>query len=105
MSSADSDAAGRKPLNTPSGSASLPSIDSGFFDDVQISLDVHLGRAVMTIGELCALKAGSIVPLDIRLDECATVHFKDAVIARGEIVAVDDSFGLRITEIAPVKAP
>jgi flagellar motor switch protein FliN/FliY len=79
----------------------LRPLDTSLFDDLQIVLDVHLGQATMTMGELRALKPNAIVPLDIKLDQLATVKFKGVIIARGEIVAVDDSFGLRIVEIAP----
>ena len=79
----------------------LAAIQSGLFDDVEVALTVHLGQSVMTVAEVCALKADSIVRLDVRLNEMATVQLNGKPIARGEIVAVDDHFGLRITEIAP----
>ena len=81
---------------------SLGTIKAGLFNDVEVSVTVHLGEAVLTIAEICELKAGSVVTLGLRLNEPATLFLKDKPIARGEIVAVDENFALRITEIAPV---
>lgn len=82
--------------------ASLAAIKTGLFDDVEVAVTVHLGETMMTIAELCALDTGSVVRLDLKLSEPATLFLKDRPIARGEIVAVDDSFALRIIEIASV---
>jgi flagellar motor switch protein FliN/FliY len=103
MASSESAPVAKGPVSQPN--RSLPAIDAALFDDVSIALDVRLGHAKLTIGQIHALQPGSVVPLDVKLDQLATVHFKDVLIARGEIVAVNDSFGLRIVEIAPVKKP
>lgn len=96
--------AGAKPVADKIADASpLAAIKSGLFDDVEVAVTVHIGETAMTIAELCALKAGSVVKLDLRLNEPAILRLKDKVIARGEIVAVDENFGLRITEIAPLE--
>lgn len=84
------------------GATSLAAIQTGLFDDVEVAVTVHLGEAVLTIAELCALDTGSVIRLDLKLSEPATLFLKDRPIARGEIVAADDSFALRITEIASV---
>lgn len=83
----------------------LAAIRAGLFDDVEVALTVHLGQAVMTVAEICALRTDSVVRLDVRLNEPATVQLNGKPIARGEIVAVDDHFGLRITEVAPDEQP
>jgi flagellar motor switch protein FliN/FliY len=85
---------------TPSGPA-LVSLDSALFQDVQVSLEAKLGEVTMTIAELLALKAGSVLQLERGLNDLVEIRLNQSVVARGEIVAVDDNFGVRIVEIAP----
>jgi len=85
----------------PKAAPSLVSLDSALFQDVQVSLDAKLGQVTMTIAELLALKSGSIVKLERQLNDLVEIRLNQSVIARGEIVAVDDNFGVRIVEIAP----
>ncbi len=72
------------------------------FDDIEVSVTVRLGDTIMTIAEIKALKQGAVVPLSLRLNEPAVLYLKDRPIARGEVVAVEENFALRIIEIAPV---
>lgn len=83
----------------PSGPALL-AIDSAILKDVQIGLQARLGEASLSVAELLALKAGSVVKLDLKVNDLIDLHLNGALVARGEIVAVDDSFGVRIVEIA-----
>lgn len=82
-------------------SAPLVSLDSAIFKDVRVALQASLGQASLTVQELLALKAGSILKLDLKVNELVELHLNNSLVARGEIVAVDNNFGLRIVEIAP----
>lgn len=75
-------------------------IDIALLGDVEIALEARLGEATLTISDLTALKSGSVVILDRSLADHADIYLNGKMIARGEIVAVDKSFGIRITEIA-----
>lgn len=75
-------------------------IDIALLGDVEIALEARLGEATLTISDLTALKSGSVVTLDRSLADHADIYLNGKMIARGEIVAVDKSFGIRITEIA-----
>lgn len=86
--------------NGADGDTSLLSIDSPLLKDVQVRLRAGLGQAEMSLRELLALKTGSVVKLDTKMSEPIELRLNDAVVARGEIVAVDDNFGVRILEIA-----
>jgi flagellar motor switch protein FliN/FliY len=66
---------------------------------VPLRLTAELGRRQMTISEVLKLGAGSIVELDRPAQEPVDVYVADRLIARGEIVAVADNFGVRITEL------
>lgn len=75
-------------------------INPKLIDAVEVSLDGVIGAASMTVADLVALKAGAVVTLDAPLDQAIELRLNGAVVARGELVAVDDRFAVRITEIA-----
>jgi len=67
--------------------------------DITMPVTVELGRARMTVRELLALRTGSVVQLDRIAGEPIDLFVRDVRFARGEVVVVDNNFGLRITEI------
>jgi flagellar motor switch protein FliN/FliY len=75
--------------------------------DVPVELAVEIGRTRMTIGETLALGPGSIVSLNRLAGGPVDLLVNGRPIARGEVVVVDEEFGLRVTEIvsSPVSAP
>lgn len=75
--------------------------DSALLREVEVTLQARLGALVMPVAELMELRQGSVLALAVRLDEPIDLLLNDALVARGEIVAVDDRFGIRIVEIAP----
>jgi flagellar motor switch protein FliN/FliY len=77
-------------------------IDGELLKSVRVSLEVRLGEAPMTVDEVLALKAGAVVTLDAGLADPIELYLNDTLVARGEIVAVGDKYGIRIVEIAPV---
>jgi flagellar motor switch protein FliN len=81
----------------------LVPIGSRLLEGVQIVLDARLGETSMRIEELYALRVGSVVALDMPLGQPVTLLLNDQPVARGDIVAVDGHFGIRITEIGPIE--
>ncbi|MCA8254352.1 FliM/FliN family flagellar motor switch protein [Burkholderia sp. AU31624] len=77
--------------------AAQPRLD--LVGDVIVSLDVHLGSGTLAVKELLALQSGSVVTLDRLIDDCVDVRLNERTVARAEIVAVGDQFGIRIVEI------
>jgi flagellar motor switch protein FliN/FliY len=67
--------------------------------DVLMELSVEIGRTRMTVGEMLQLRAGSIVTLERLAGEPVDLLVNGTSIARGEVVIVDEQFGLRVTEI------
>jgi flagellar motor switch protein FliN/FliY len=67
--------------------------------DVPVELAVEIGRTRMTIREALALAPGSIVALDRMAGEPVDLLVNGKRIARGEVVAIDEEFGLRVTEV------
>ena len=67
--------------------------------DVPVELAVEIGRTQMTIRETLALGPGSIVTLNRLAGEPVDLLVNGKPIARGEVVVLDDEFGLRVTEV------
>jgi flagellar motor switch protein FliN/FliY len=67
--------------------------------DVELNVTVELGRATMQVRDVLALGPGSVVELDTLAGEPVSVVVNNKTIARGEIVVIDENFGVRITEI------
>lgn len=67
--------------------------------DVRIPISVDVGRAELTLQEVLNLVPGSVVSLDKKAEEPVDLRVNGKLVARGEVVLVDDTYGLRITEI------
>jgi flagellar motor switch protein FliN len=70
-------------------------------DHVNVVLETYLGSADMTIADLNALQADSLVELDANLNAPVELRVNGVTIAHGELVAVGDKFGVRITALSP----
>ncbi|WP_104201970.1 flagellar motor switch protein FliN [Billgrantia saliphila] len=67
--------------------------------DIPVKLTVELGRTKLTIKQLLELAQGSVVELDGLAGEPMDILINGYLIAQGEVVVVDDKYGIRITEI------
>lgn len=67
--------------------------------DVEIPISVEVGRAQMSLEEVLKLVPGSVVALDKKAEEPVDLRVNGKLVARGEVVLVDDTYGLRITQI------
>lgn len=67
--------------------------------DIRLVATARLGRVNLTINEIMALGPGSIIEVGHLVDEPVELLINDKLIARGDVVVVDEKFGLRITEI------
>ncbi len=67
--------------------------------DVSIPVMVEIGRTQMSLGEVLNLVPGSIVALDKKAEEPVDLRVNGKLVARGEVVLVDDAYGLRVTQI------
>lgn len=70
-----------------------------FLKDVDVRVSVELGSTKMSLREVMALGADSVVPLDRLTDELVDISVNGRRIARGEVIEVGDRFGLRIVEM------
>ena len=74
-------------------------IDIDFILDIPLTVTVELGRSRMLIGELLQLGQGSIVELAKFAGEPMDVFINQRLIAKGEVVVVNEKFGIRLTDI------
>lgn len=79
--------------------ARLPQRGIEMLHGVDMEVTVELGRATMTVRDLLALSPGEVLELDRAAGSPADLLVNGRLIARGEVVVVDEDFGLRITEI------
>ena len=74
-------------------------IDINFLFDVQLSIVVEVGRTQMLISDLLELEEKSIVELDSMVGQPLDIRANDLLVARGEVVVVNEKFAVRITDI------
>ena len=67
--------------------------------DVPVKVQAVLGRARMPVGDLLHLSSGTVVELDRRVGEPVDIFVNDRLIARGEVVLIDNALGVTLTEI------
>ena len=79
--------------------ASVTRLIQGLEQDLKVRLVVSVGGAQLSIGELFALKEGATLKLDKSTSEPIDIFLDDKLVARGELMAADDNFAVRITEI------
>lgn len=75
-----------------------------FLKDVDVRLSVELGRTEMKLKDVLSLTEESVITLDRLTDELLDVMVNGKAIAKGEIVAQGNRFGLRIVELAGSRA-
>lgn len=67
--------------------------------DVPLQVTVELGRTKRSVQEILQLSTGSIIELDKLAGEPVDVFVNNKLIAKGEVVVIDENFGVRITDI------
>jgi flagellar motor switch protein FliN len=99
----------RAPIPSPASSPS--SLTGGRMDPsdmlmhVQVPVSVSFGATEIRMKDLLNLTAGSVVELDQALHDNVEVRVNDRVIARGEVVAVDGNYGVRVLELVSGESP
>ena len=88
-----------KKLENKKNTNEIPSSNIGLLMDVTINVTVELGRARLTVREILSLGEGSIIELQKLAGEPVDLLVNGKLIARGEVVVIDECFGVRITEI------
>ena len=90
-SEANGDAAGEKSVRTAK--------DLEAVYDIPVQVSAVLGRATMQVSQLLKLGRGAVVELDRKVGEAIDIYVNNRLIARGEVVVVDERLGVTMTEI------
>jgi len=67
--------------------------------DVAVNVSAVLGKATMEVSNLLKLGRGAVVELDRKVGEAIDIYVNDRLVARGEVVLVEDRLGITMTEI------
>jgi flagellar motor switch protein FliN/FliY len=67
--------------------------------EIPVQISVVLGKTVMPISQLLKLGRGAVVELDRKVGDAVDIYVNDRLIARGEVVIVEDKIGITMTEI------
>ena len=95
-----SDLAADKNVNI-AGRGESQAVDKALLDSIPVSISVELGRKRLKISELMELKKGAVVPLDSLAGEPLQVFVNDTLLAKGDIVLIDEKYGIKLTHIVP----
>lgn len=72
--------------------------------DVPITLTAILGRTQLPVADVLRMNTGSIIELDRAIGEPIDIYINSHLVARGEVVLIDDRLGITMTEIIPTTA-
>jgi len=72
--------------------------------DVTVPISVELGRTTMKIEDILQMVSGSVIELNTPADEAVEIKINGKLFAKGEIVVVEDNFGVRVSEIVDSSA-
>jgi flagellar motor switch protein FliN/FliY len=91
-------------VDTSLGAADSELVNRGVADleavfDVPVKVSAVLGRARMEVGELLKLGPGAVLELDRKVGEAIDIYVNDRLVARGEVVLVEEKLGVTLTEI------
>lgn len=78
----------------------LLNANTALLDSIEVSVSVVVGQSRTTLGKLMQLKTADILTIDRKVDYPVDIVVNGNIIARGQLVVVDDAFGVRVTEVA-----
>ncbi|ESS13621.1 MAG: flagellar motor switch protein FliN [Burkholderiaceae bacterium] len=76
-------------------------INADVLENIPVTLSIEVGRAVIKIRDLMRLTQGSVVELDRIAGEPLDLMVNNTAVAQGEIVLVNDRYGIRLTRVVP----
>ena len=88
-------------LDTPLLTDASGKIDQEVLQTISVTMSIEVGRAQIKIRDLMRLTQGSVVELDRIAGEPLDLLVNNTVVAQGEIVLVNDRYGVRLTRVAP----
>jgi len=99
------DAAGDEPQRSDGESSRLPTnakeLEAVY--DIPVQVSAVLGKATMQVSQLLKLGRGAVVELDRKVGEAIDIYVNNRLVARGEVVVVEDRLGVTMTEIVKME--
>lgn len=95
----DSLAAARSAMRDAAGERPAGAVDLDFLLDIQLNVTVEIGRKKIAISDLLQLQQGSVIDLPKTVGEPFEVYVNGKLMAFGEIVVVNEKFGIRLTDV------
>ena len=99
----DSDAGAMPPVDpntlAEGGDSTRAAADLEAVFDVPVQVSAVLGRARMEVGDLLKLGPGTVLELDRKVGEAIDIYVNNRLVARGEVVLVEDKLGVTMTEV------
>jgi len=71
----------------------------GLIMDVKVELSVRVGSCTLPMGDVVTLAEGTVLQLDQMANEPVGLYVNDKLVARGEVVVVEENFGIKITHL------
>ena len=87
--------------NEPKAPQSAKDLEAVY--DVPVQISAVLGRATMQVSQLLKLGRGAVVELDRKVGEAIDIYVNNRLVARGEVVLVEEKLGVTMTEIIKVE--
>jgi flagellar motor switch protein FliN/FliY len=78
----------------------MKNLEISQFTDVMLDVKVEVGKKVEPFSKVLKLKEGDIIVLDKLLEDYLSIYLNDQLFALGEMVIVNDKFGIRIVDLA-----
>ncbi|MBY0565600.1 MAG: flagellar motor switch protein FliN [Hyphomonadaceae bacterium] len=88
-----------QPATMPSDSMDRTAADLAAVFDVPVNIQAVLGRSQLEVASLLQLSRGSVIELDRKVGEAIDIYVNNRLVARGEVVVVDERLGVTMTEI------
>ncbi len=92
-------------FDSPSGGAQSKPVKNieDMLQDVELDVKIELGRSIMTVEDIIRLQSGSVVELNKLAGDPVDVLVNEQLVAKGEVLVLNDAFCIRITEIVSPK--
>lgn len=90
---------GRNDLTEFEGGGAGPTKDLEAVYDIPVQISAVLGKSTMQVSQLLKLGRGAVVELDRKVGEAIDIYVNNRLVARGEVVVVEDRLGITMTEI------
>src|SRR5436305_10438358 len=88
--------------DAPEGRAAAGSKELDAVYDIPVQVSAVLGKATMQVSQLLKLGRGAVVELDRKVGEAVDIYVNNRLVARGEVVVVDERLGVTMTEIVKI---